>query len=149
MCRSGTSSPRGLPAVLEAIYAIYAEGWSDPAGTQARTRGLAEEGIWLGRLVASLLPEGPEALGLLALMLHAEARREARRDAAGEFVPLNAQDPARWNAALIEEAEALPIIPWSMVRIHPGPPIFQALATAARNVRCILREFCVSLREFA
>jgi RNA polymerase sigma-70 factor (ECF subfamily) len=68
-----------LDAVLEAIYAIYAEGWSDPAGTQARTRGLAEEGIWLGRLVASLLPREPEALGLLALMLHAEARREAAR----------------------------------------------------------------------
>ena len=96
-----------LHAVLEAIYAIYAQGWSDPAGTQARSRGLAEEGIWLGRLVASLLPQEPEALGLLALMLHAEARRDARRDAQGEFVPLDAQDPARWDAALIDEAEAL------------------------------------------
>jgi RNA polymerase sigma-70 factor (ECF subfamily) len=96
-----------LHAVLEAIYAIYAEGWSDPAGTQARSRGLAEEGIWLGRLVASLLPQEPEALGLLALMLHAEARREARRDAQGEFVPLDAQAPARWDAALIEEAETV------------------------------------------
>jgi len=96
-----------LPPVLEAIYAIYAEGWSDPAGTQARTRGLTEEGIWLGRLVVSLLPQEPEALGLAALMLHAEARREARRDAQGEFVPLEAQDPARWDAALIDEAEGL------------------------------------------
>jgi RNA polymerase sigma-70 factor (ECF subfamily) len=96
-----------LHAVLEAIYAIYAEGWSDPAGTQAKSRGLAEEAIWLGRLVASLLPGEPEALGLLALMLHAEARREARRDARGEFVPLDAQDPARWDAARIDEAEAL------------------------------------------
>ena len=96
-----------LHAVLEAIYATYAEGWSDPGGTQARTRGLAEEGIWLGRLVASLLPQDPEALGLIALMLHAEARREARRGAQGEFVPLDAQDPARWNTALIDEAEAL------------------------------------------
>jgi RNA polymerase sigma-70 factor, ECF subfamily len=64
-----------LDAVLEAIYAAFAEGWSDPAGTEARRRNLAEEGIWLGRLVASLLPDEPEALGLLALMLHAEARR--------------------------------------------------------------------------
>lgn len=96
-----------LHCVLEAIYAIYAEGWSDPAGTQARSRGLAEEGIWLGRLVASLLPQEPEALGLLALMLHAEARCEARRNAQGEFVPLDAQDPERWNAVLMEEAEAL------------------------------------------
>ncbi|HZS67420.1 MAG TPA: DUF6596 domain-containing protein [Burkholderiales bacterium] len=96
-----------LDAVLEAIYAVFAEGWTDPAGTQPRTRHLAEEGIWLGRLVASLLPEEPEALGLLALMLHAEARRDARRGADGEFVPLAAQEPARWNAALIDEAEEL------------------------------------------
>ncbi|HEV2977981.1 MAG TPA: DUF6596 domain-containing protein [Casimicrobiaceae bacterium] len=96
-----------LDAVLEAIYAIYTEGWSDPAGTQAHNRGLAEEAIWLGSLVASLLPREPEALGLLALMLHAEARRDARRDACGGFVPLAAQDPARWDAVLVDRAEAL------------------------------------------
>ena len=96
-----------LDAVLEAIYAIYTEGWSDPAGTQARSRGLAEEAIWLGRLVVSLLPGEAEALGLLALMLHAEARRDARRGPHGEFVPLHAQDTRRWNGALIDEAEAL------------------------------------------
>ena len=95
-----------LDAVLAAIYAAFAEGWSDPAGTQTRRRNLSEEGIWLGRLVASLLPDEPEALGLLALMLHAEARRAARR-LDGEYVPLAEQDPAAWNAALIEEAEAL------------------------------------------
>src|SRR5215472_11495497 len=96
-----------LDAVLGAIYAAFAEGWSDPAGTEFRRRNLAEEGIWLGRLVASLLPQEPEALGLLALMLHAEARRPARRNAQGEYVPLAEQDPKLWNAALIEEAEAL------------------------------------------
>ncbi len=96
-----------LDSVLEAIYAVYSEGWSDPAGTELRHRNLAEEGIWLGRLVASLLPEEPEALGLLALMLHAEARRAARRDAAGEYVPLAEQDVTRWNAAMIGEAEEL------------------------------------------
>jgi RNA polymerase sigma-70 factor (ECF subfamily) len=96
-----------LDAVLQAIYAAYAEGWSDPAGTAARRHNLSEEGIWLGRLVASLLPGEPEALGLLALMLHAEARRDARRDAAGEYVPLDEQDPAAWDGALIDEAEAL------------------------------------------
>ena len=96
-----------LDSVLEAIYAAFAEGWSDPAGTEFKRRNLAEEGIWLGRLVASLLPDEPEALGLLALMLHAEARRGARRNARGEYVPLADQDPALWNAQLIEEAEAL------------------------------------------
>jgi RNA polymerase sigma-70 factor (ECF subfamily) len=96
-----------LDAVLAAIYAAFAEGWSDPAGTEIRRRNLAEEGIWLGRLVASLLPDEPEALGLLALMLHAEARRGARRNAHGEYVPLADQDPALWDTPLIEEAEAL------------------------------------------
>lgn len=94
-------------AVLEAIYAVFAEGWSDPAGTEIRRRNLAAEEIWLGRLAASLLPGEPEALGLLAQMLHAEARRDARRDARGEYVPLPEQDPARWDAPLIAEAEAL------------------------------------------
>lgn len=96
-----------LDAVLQAIYAIFTEGWSDPMGTQARSRGLTEEAIWLGRLVVSLLPDEAEALGLLSLMLHASARLEARRGAKGEFVPLERQDPARWNVALIDEAEAL------------------------------------------
>jgi RNA polymerase sigma-70 factor (ECF subfamily) len=96
-----------LDAVLEAIYAAYAEGWTDPAGTDIHRRNLAGEAIWLGRLVASLLPDEPEALGLLALMLHTDARREARRDAHGEFVPLAEQDTARWDGLLIAEAENL------------------------------------------
>ena len=96
-----------LDAVLEAIYAVFSEGWSDPAGSEARRRNLAEEGIWLGRLVVSLLPEEPEAQGLLALMLYAQARRAARRDARGEYVPLADQDPAAWDAQAIEEAEQL------------------------------------------
>ena len=95
-----------VKAVLEAIYAAYAEGWSDPAGTEARLRNLADEAIWLGHLVASLLPEEPEALGLLALMLFAEARRAARRNTAGEYVPLADQDSGLWDGRLIEEAEA-------------------------------------------
>ncbi|WP_421915204.1 RNA polymerase sigma factor [Mesorhizobium sp.] len=96
-----------LDTVLEAIYAAFAEGWSDPAGTETQRRSLATEGIWLGRLVASLMPDEPEALGLLALMLLAEARRPARRNAAGDYVPLADQDLALWDGALIDEAEAL------------------------------------------
>ena len=99
--------PERLEAVLEAIYAAFTEGWADPAGTEMRRRNLAEEGIWLGRLVASLLPEEPEALGLLSLMLYAEARRPARRDAEGNYVPLGEQDTGQWDAGLIAEAEAL------------------------------------------
>ena len=96
-----------LDVVLDAIYAVYAEGWIDPLGTETRRRNLAQEGLWLGRLAVSLLPAEPEALGLLALMLHTEARRDARRNAAGDYVPLAEQDVARWNGPMIDEAEAL------------------------------------------
>jgi RNA polymerase sigma-70 factor (ECF subfamily) len=96
-----------LETVLAAIYAVFAEGWSDPAGSDARRRDLASEAIWLGRLVVTLMPDEPEGLGLLALMLHAEARRGARRSEAGAYVPLGAQDPARWDDAMIDEAETL------------------------------------------
>lgn len=109
--------PDRLASVLDAIYATFAEGWTDPAGTETRRRNLAEEGIWLGRLVVSLMPEEPEALGLLALMLHAEARRTARRNARGEYVPLQDQDPALWDVPLIEEAERLLLHANAMNRI--------------------------------
>ena len=99
--------PERLGAVLEAIYAVFTEGWAEPSGTQVRSRGFVGEALWLARLLVTLLPNEPEALGLLALMLHADARREARRDEHGEFVSLDRQDPARWNAAYIAEAETL------------------------------------------
>jgi RNA polymerase sigma-70 factor (ECF subfamily) len=96
-----------LGAVLSAIYAVYADAWTDAAGTDPRRRELADEAIWLARLVASLLPQEPEALGLLALMLYSHARRGARRDATGGYVPLSEQDPALWDRAAIDEAEGL------------------------------------------
>ncbi len=99
--------PHRLSAVLEAVYAAFAEGWTDPAGTETRRRNLATEAIWLCRLVTELLPEEPEALSLLALMLYAEARREARRCRQGDFVPLSEQDMALWDTRLIEEADTL------------------------------------------
>jgi RNA polymerase sigma-70 factor (ECF subfamily) len=70
-------------------------------------RDLTEEAMFLARLVTELLPQEPEALGLHALMLHAEARRRARRREDGEYVPLAEQDPALWNSRMIDEAEAL------------------------------------------
>jgi RNA polymerase sigma-70 factor (ECF subfamily) len=99
--------PGRLDAVLESLYATFAEGWSDATGTETGRRNLADEAIWLGRLVIALLPDAPEALGLLALMLHSEARRGARRTSSGDYVPLAEQDPAQWDAPFIEEAEAL------------------------------------------
>jgi len=99
--------PSRLDAVLDAVYAAFAEGWTDPAGTDVARRDLTEEAMFLAQLVTELLPEEPEALGLLALMLHAEARRRARRGGDGEYVPLAEQDPASWDLRMIEEAEAL------------------------------------------
>jgi RNA polymerase sigma-70 factor, ECF subfamily len=99
--------PERLAGVLEAIYAAFGEGWADPTGQDARLGNLAGEAIWLGRLLVALLPDEPEAAGLLALMLHTHARRFARRDADGRYVPLADQDMTRWDEALIGEAEAL------------------------------------------
>ncbi|MCC0057010.1 MAG: RNA polymerase subunit sigma-70 [Rhodobiaceae bacterium] len=99
--------PERMEAVLEAIYAVFSSGWADPLGTDPAARGLSEEGIWLGRLVNQLAPDEPEAAGLLALMLYAEARKEARRDAEGGFVPLDRQDVSLWDKTMIAEAERM------------------------------------------
>ena len=99
--------PGRLSAVLDAIYAAFTEGWTDPCGADVIRRDLTEEALFLARLVTELLPEEPEALGLLALMLHAEARRRARRQAQGEYVPLAQQDPSLWDSRMTTEAEAL------------------------------------------
>ncbi|HEY3990745.1 MAG TPA: DUF6596 domain-containing protein [Acidobacteriaceae bacterium] len=101
-----------LETVLEAIYAAFAEGWTGPGGgtdggIDVVRRDLTAEAMFMARLVTELLPEEPEALGLLALMLHAEARRAARRSEEGEFVPLAEQNPALWDAGMIDEAETL------------------------------------------
>lgn len=91
--------------VLDAIYAAYTAGWEAAAGDDSAHQPLAAEAIALGRVTVRLLPKDPEAHGLLALMLHCEARRESRMGAGGKFVPLDRQDPASWSTALIAEAE--------------------------------------------
>jgi predicted RNA polymerase sigma factor len=96
-----------LDTVLDAIYAAYAEGWTDPNGTDAVRRDLTAEAIFLARLAVELLPNEPEASGLLALMLYAESRRKARRNQQGEYVPLEEQDPALWDSKMIDDAEAV------------------------------------------
>jgi len=97
--------PQRLDAVLEAIYAAFGIGWDDMAGADQRGRGLAEEAIWLARVLLQQMPREPEIHGLLALMLHCEARRTARRDRDRHYVPLSEQDPKLWSLPLIEEAE--------------------------------------------
>lgn len=96
-----------LDAVLEAIYAAFSEGWADATGEGTRRRNLSEEAVWLARLVAGMMANEPEAISLLALMLFSDARRKARRDADGAFVPLSNQNTSLWDEARISEAEAL------------------------------------------
>jgi RNA polymerase sigma-70 factor (ECF subfamily) len=99
--------PERLGVALEAIYAAFSHGWAEAFSDDPRGRNLAEEAIWLGRVVVSLIPNEPEAMGLLALMLYAHSRREARRDALGRYVPLSDQAVELWDRPAIEEAEGL------------------------------------------
>jgi RNA polymerase sigma-70 factor (ECF subfamily) len=97
--------PGRLEEVLDAIYAAFGIGWDDlPAEADAQA-GLADEALFLGRLLVSLLPAEPEPQGLLALMLYCHARRDARRDAQGRFVSLAAQDARLWRRDTLIEAE--------------------------------------------
>jgi predicted RNA polymerase sigma factor len=97
--------PQRLDAVLEAIYAAFGIGWDDMAGVDQRGRDLAEEAIWLARVLLQLMSGEAEVHGLLALMLHCEARRAARRGPDGRYVPLSEQDCQKWSRPLIAEAE--------------------------------------------
>jgi predicted RNA polymerase sigma factor len=97
--------PARLDPVLEAVYAAYGAGWEDAAGVDHRRRGLAAEALWLARILVRLAPKEAEARGLLALLLHCEARRDARRSPAGDYVPLAEQDVAIWSRPMIAEAE--------------------------------------------
>ena len=96
-----------LSFVLDAIYAAYTTGWESLPDAASTHRALAWEAVVLGRVLVQLMPAEPEALGLLALMLHCEARRDARFSSAGEFIPLDQQDTTRWLEDLMEEAEKL------------------------------------------
>ncbi len=98
--------PARVAAVLDAIYAAFGaawDGWEQPDAPEA----LTGEAIWIARLLVSLMPQEPEPKGLLALMLYCTARRRARRDAQGRFVPLDRQDARLWDRDMIIEAEGL------------------------------------------
>lgn len=98
-------APR-LDAVLEAIYAAFGSGW-DALDMTDDPDALTGEAIWLARLIVAQMPGEPEPMGLLALMLYCAARRPARRDADGHFVPLDRQDARLWNRDMVIEAEGL------------------------------------------
>ena len=96
-----------LQGVLDAIYATFTEGWSDLDDADLLRRDLADEALFLARLLVELMPKEPEAIGLLACMLYAEARRRARRNAQGDYVPLGEQETSLWDVSMIDEAELL------------------------------------------
>jgi RNA polymerase sigma-70 factor (ECF subfamily) len=95
-----------LPAVLEAVYGAYAIDWQlEPRA--ASIESLSAEALRLALVLAELLPDEPEALGLAALVCLSESRRPARRTSDGEFVPLDEQDTRRWDSTMIERGDAL------------------------------------------
>lgn len=102
---SARELPERAEAVMAAIYAAYGTAWDDAYGADAKRRGLADEAIWLVRVLVETMPECAEAHGLLALMLFCESRRAARRSSSGAFVPLDQQDIVRWSEPMIVEAE--------------------------------------------
>ncbi|MGN6870141.1 MAG: RNA polymerase sigma factor [Solirubrobacteraceae bacterium] len=99
--------PERLTSVLAVVYLIFNEGYAASSGERLIRGELTREAIRLGRLLAQLMPDEPEALGLLALMLLEHARSAARTNREGELVPLPEQDRSLWDRGLIEEGQAL------------------------------------------
>jgi RNA polymerase sigma-70 factor, ECF subfamily len=117
-----------LRAVLAVIYALFNEGYGASSGDELIRRDLCAEAIRLGRLLVELMPDEPEALGLLSLMLLQDSRRTARVDGAGELVTLEEQDRALWDAAAIEAACRL--LDRAVRLRRPGPYQLQAAVAA-------------------
>src|SRR3954462_6318055 len=122
-----TDLPERLASVLQVIYLVFNEGYSASSGAFLTRHDLSAEAIRLGRLLVELLPE-PEAVGLLALMLLHESRRETRTSPEGELVLLDEQDRPRWNHQLI--AEGVPLVERSMRSRQFGPFTLQAAIAA-------------------
>lgn len=119
-----TDLPDRLGGVLAVVYLIFNEGYGG-------TSELCEEALRLGRLLTELMPDEPEATGLLALMLLIESRRAARTDDTGALVPLSEQDPARWDRDLIAEGQSL--VRRCLRRNRPGPYQIQAAIQAVHS----------------
>jgi RNA polymerase sigma-70 factor (ECF subfamily) len=120
--------PERTSAVLGVIYLLFNEGYAAGAGPDLTRRPLTEEAIRLARVLVDLMPDEPEARGMLALLLLQDSRRDARLDAAGDVVTLEDQDRARWDAA--EIAEGVRLLHEALRRRTPGPYQVQAAVAA-------------------
>ena len=123
--------PGRLAAVLAVVYLIFNEGYTASSGDRLSRGDLCAEAIRLGRLLAELMPDEPEVMGLLALMLLTESRRAARTGPDGALVLLADQDRARWDRALITEGQAL--VRRCLRRGRPGPYQIQAAINAVHS----------------
>jgi RNA polymerase sigma-70 factor (ECF subfamily) len=120
--------PERTAGVLGVLYLLFNEGYSATAGADLIRQGLCAEAIHLARLLARLLPDEPEAAGLLALMLLHDARRATRVDGAGVLVPLEHQDRGRWDSG--EISEGVELLDRALRRGRPGPYQLQAAIAA-------------------
>jgi RNA polymerase sigma-70 factor, ECF subfamily len=130
--------PDRLGGVLAVLYLIFNEGYTASAGSVLVRDDLCAEAIRLGRLLVELMPDEPEAAGLLALMLLTQARRPARTDATGELVRLADQDRRLWDGALIAEGQA--IVRRCLARRQPGPYQLQAAIGAVHSDAATARD---------
>lgn len=125
--------PQRLGAVLDALYGAYTIGSDLASPAPEAEPELRDEALLLARLVAALQPGAAEALGLVALMLHCEARRPAQFTSQGDFVPLTRQDTALWRRDLLHEAEGLL---WRAAAMRtPGPMQLEAAIQSAHAQR--------------
>jgi RNA polymerase sigma-70 factor (ECF subfamily) len=123
--------PARLRSVLGVVYLIFNEGYTASTGDQLLREELCTEAIRLGRLLADLMPDEPEVVGLLALMLLIDSRRRARTNSDGDLVLLTDQDRTLWDRVLIEEGQSM--VRACLRRNRPGPYQIQAAINAVHS----------------